>query len=271
MTASYFYYETINAGNMKILLTGHKGFIGTQIYNSLKDSGFDIDGVDQGDNIPERKYDVILHFGARTLIRNSINAPYEYFQDGLALTVKFLEKARVDNSLFVFPTSGSIDEPTNPYSLSKKEGIEWITLYRNLYSLDAIVLKLFNIYGETSRKGAVYLFTKAALTGEEIPVYGGGNQIRDFVHVKDLVKSVTRIVNHEVGPGEYEIGTGIGTSINDLIKQVESITGKKIKRADQPFLLKEAHSLFAKNPLPKNTIKLNEGIRMVMENLKGTQ
>ena len=76
------------------------------------------------------------------------------------------------------------------------------------------------------------------------------------------------IVNGKVSPGEYEIGTGIGTSINELNKKVEYITGKKVKRTDQPFLLKEAPSLFAKNPLPENPIKLDEGIRMVMENLK---
>lgn len=252
---------------MKILLTGHKGFIGTQIYETLKNSGYDIDGIDQGDKVPDTKYDIILHFGARTLIRNSIKAPYEYFQDGLALTVKFLEKARLDNSLFVFPTSGSIDEPTNPYSLSKKNGIEWINLYRNLYSLKSVVLKLFNIYGETSRKGAVYLFTKASLYEEEIPVYGGGNQIRDFVHVDDLVKCITRIIDGEIGPGEYEIGTGIGTSINDLIRKVETITGKKIKRKDQDFLLKEAPSLYSRTPLPINPLKLEDGIKRVMDNL----
>jgi len=78
------------------------------------------------------------------------------------------------------------------------------------------------------------------------------------------------IATADVGPGEYEIGTGSGTSINDLIKMVESITGKKVKRNDRPFLLKEAPSLFAKNPLPKNPIKPEEGIRMVMEKLKKT-
>ena len=70
------------------------------------------------------KYYIIIHFGARTLIRNFIKAPYEYFQDGLALTVKFLERASLGNSLFVYPASGSIDKPTNPYPLSKKNGIE---------------------------------------------------------------------------------------------------------------------------------------------------
>ena len=69
---------------------------------------------------------------------------------------------------------------------------------------------------------------------------------------------------------QYNCFEGIGTSINDLIKKVEFITGKKVKRTDQPFLLKEAPSLFAKNPLPENPIKLDEGIRMIMENLKKT-
>lgn len=118
-----------------------------------------------------------------------------------------------------------MDEPTYPHSLSKKNCIKWINLYGNLYSLKSVVLKLFNLYGETSRKGAVYLFTKAALNGEEISVYGGGNQVRDFVHEDDLVKCMLRIIKREVGPGEYEIGTGIGTSINDLIRKVETITG----------------------------------------------
>ena len=252
---------------MRILLTGHKGFIGSRIYETLKNEGYEIEGVDVGDKIPDAKFDIILHFGARTLIRNSIRAPYEYFQDGLALTVKFLERARNDNALFVFPTSGSIAEATNPYSLSKKNGSEWLKLYEDLYNLRTITLKLFNIYGETSRKGAVYLFTKAALYNEIIPVYGGGNQVRDFVHVDDLVKCIVRIVKGEIKQGKYEIGTGIGTSINSLIKQIEDITGKKVIREEKDFLLKEAPSLFAKEPLPVDPLPLREGIKRVMDSL----
>ncbi|MHB8361614.1 MAG: NAD-dependent epimerase/dehydratase family protein [Thermoplasmataceae archaeon] len=249
---------------MKILLTGYEGFIGTQIYNMLKSKGYEIDGVEQGDNTPETKYDIILHFGARTLIRNSITAPYEYFTDGLALTLNYLEKARKDGSMFVFPTSGSVEEATNPYSLSKKNGVEWIKLYEKLYGTRTIILKLYNIYGETSRKGAVYLFTKAALEGISIPVYGGGNQVRDFVHVNDLINCIYRILSGEVKPGEYEIGTGIGTSINALIIKIEQITGRKVLREEKDFLLKEAQSLYAKNPLPINPVSVEEGIKRVV-------
>ena len=107
---------------MQILVTDYEGFIVSRILGTLKKSDCDIDGIDQGAKVPDTKYDIILHFGARTLIRNSINAPYEYFQDGLALTLKFLEKARLDNSLFVFPTSGSIDEPTNHIPFQRRMG-----------------------------------------------------------------------------------------------------------------------------------------------------
>ena len=76
-----------------------------------------------------------------------------------------------------------------------------------------------------------------------------------------------RIIGGEVGPCEYEIGTGIGTSINDLVKKVETITGKKVKRLNQDFLLKEAPSLYSRNPLSINPLKLDVGIKMVMYNL----
>ncbi len=72
--------------------------------------------------------------------------PYDYFQDDMALTLKFLEKARLDNSVFVFPTSGSTAKPTNPYSLSKINSEDWINLYRNLYNINAYILRFFNIY-----------------------------------------------------------------------------------------------------------------------------
>ena len=100
----------------KILLTGHKGFIGRHILELLTRQGYNVDGVDLGDPIKNERYDFIVHFGARTLIRNSLEKPYEYFLDDLDLTLRMLEKARKDGSLIIFPTSGSVEEPTNPSS-----------------------------------------------------------------------------------------------------------------------------------------------------------
>ena len=253
---------------MNILVTGSKGFIGTEITRCLKENGYEPDGIDMGDYLnPEKKYDIILHFGARTLIRNSFSKPYEYFEDGLALTLKYLELARKQDALFLFPSSGSTAEPSNPYSLTKKQAVEWINLYRKLYSTRAIIFRLFNIYGTNARKGAVYLFTNAALKGGTATVYGDGSHTRDYVNVMDLAKTVLEVVKGNIKPGDYEIGSGKGTNVNELISMVEKVTGKKVKTETKPFIVEEAKELIAHNTIVKNPMDLIEGIKLIRENL----
>ena len=221
---------------MRVLLTGNKGFIGAQIENGLKSAQIDYKGMDKGDPIPEDRFDIILHFGARTLIRESAKYPYRYFEDNLDFTLRLLEKCRSDSTSIVFPTSGSVQEATNPYSLSKKQGEEWINLYHLIYGVNAYVLKLFNIYGETSQKGAVYLFCHAALNDKPVIIYGDGSHKRDFLYVGDLVRFVLEIVSGKVHPGNYQVGTGIPTSVKDLLSIVERISGRKLKvESDRHF------------------------------------
>ena len=253
---------------MKVLVTGHKGFIGSEVYSLLSDMGHDVSGYDIGYEFPDEKFDYIAHFAARTLIRLSKEKPYEYFLDNAALTMRVMELARTKNSKLIFPTSGSTAKPTNPYSLSKKQSVEWIDLYRELYSLDAFVLKLFNIYGEKSRKGAVYLFCKAAATDDYATIYGTGDHKRDYTHVSDVSKFVLRIVDGGIRPGSYELGTGLETSVNDLLRVVEKISGKKIAVKHEDYILDEAEDLFAKVPATKDFVKLEEGVRRVYESLK---
>ena len=89
---------------MKILVTGHRGFIGSHIYNYLKSNGYDVSGYDIGDQLNDVKYDYIIHIAARGLIRLSAKYPYEYYRDGLDLTMKFLELARkIIQSLYSHP------------------------------------------------------------------------------------------------------------------------------------------------------------------------
>ncbi len=254
---------------MEILVTGSKGFIGRTVMNTLIKNGFQPDGVDIDDSFPaSKKYDFIFHFGARTLIRNSFGKPFEYFEDGLYLTMKYLEKARKDGSVFLFPSSGSTAEPTNPYSLTKKEAVEWINLYRKLYDTKAIIFRLFNIYGTEARKGAVYLFSNAALRDEPAVIFGDGTHIRDYLNVEDLAKTLLRVLSGELGPGDYEIGSGKGTSVKEVANIVESITGKKLNFEYKPFIVEEAEELIARKTVVKDPIKLEEGVRKIVEALK---
>jgi nucleoside-diphosphate-sugar epimerase len=253
---------------MKVLLSGNKGFIGTQIWNALAGTDYSYSGFDQGMPIPDERFDYILHFGARTLIRKSRELPYQYFLDNTDLTLRILEKARRDNSRIVFPTSGSVLEATNPYSLSKRNGEEWITLYSKMYGVQSYILKLFNIYGETSRKGAVYLFTKAALEDGRVTIFGNGTHVRDFTHVDDLIRFVMVILSGKISPGSYEVGTGVGTSVLDLLKIVEEVTGTRLSVKNEDYVVPEAEELHAKSSILPNMVQIKDGVHRVYRALK---
>ncbi len=257
-----------DSGMTAILLTGHKGFIGRTIYKVLSEAGYEVDGYDVGDSLQDKAYDFIVHFAARTLIRKSLEKPYEYYKDNLDLTLFFLEKARKDRSVLIFPTSGSIEEPTNPYSLAKKNAVEWIQLYQKLFGVRAHILKLYNIYGEDSGKGALYLFCKAASEGSEATIFGDGTHVRDYTHVTDVAKAVRRMVEGEIKEGTHEIGTGKGTSVMELISLVEEISGKKLTVHRKPYVVEEAKSLFAKKSVLVNPVGIRDGVSRVYSSLK---
>jgi len=201
---------------------------------------------------------------ARGLIRLSTKYPYEYYNDGLNLTMTFLEIARKNNSRFIFPSSGSIKNPTNPYSLAKKNSVEWIKLYNNLYNVDYYILKFYNIYGENAKKGAVYLIANAALKNQTATVYGDGSHMRDYLYVGDVVRLIMDIIGNKINPGEYDVGSGTGTSVNDLIKMIENETGKKLSVTHRDYIVDEAEALVAENPVIKNPLPLKEGIKRVV-------
>lgn len=250
--------------DMRVLVTGHKGFIGSNFVSRLAGTEHEVVGFDIGDTFPEGRYDVIVHLAARGLIRKSKGLPYAYFKDDMDLTLQFLEKSRVDGSRFVFPSSGATALPTNPYSLSKKQAVEWINLYRHLYDLKAYDLKFFNIYGHGSRKGGVYLFAKMALEGGPVELLGDGEDIRDFVYVEDVVNFLADVVEEKIKPGSYEVGTGIGTTIQALAEKIISVVGGEIQIVKSPDVIETARRLVASNPVLKNPITLEEGIRRVI-------
>lgn len=247
-----------------MLITGNRGFIGSHIYNHFKREHI-ITGFDLNDSLLDQDYDVIVHMAARGLIRKSIETPLEYFEDDLALVIKLLEMARKHDSLFIFPTSGSTAQPTNPYSLSKKNAEEWIRLYGSLYGLKYYTLRFFNIYGERARKGAVYLFTKAALSGESALIYGDGSHVRDFLYVGDIPRTIDNMIKSNFQSGEYEVGSGIGTSVNQLVSKIENSVNKKIDVKYVDYVIKEADELIARNTIVRDPTPLESGITKVAE------
>ncbi|MFB6076599.1 MAG: GDP-mannose 4,6-dehydratase, partial [Candidatus Nanohaloarchaea archaeon] len=110
--------------------------------------------------------------------------------------------------------------PTSPYGVGKLTGDQYVRLYSDLYDLDAVALRFFNVYGPRQTggdyAGVITVFLEQAMSGEALTIHGDGEQTRDFVHVSDVVQALAMAVAEGQSGEAYNIGTGEAVSINDL-------------------------------------------------------
>ncbi|MCE4600046.1 MAG: NAD-dependent epimerase/dehydratase family protein [Desulfurococcales archaeon] len=121
--------------------------------------------------------------------------------------------------------------PVNWYGASRLAGE---TIIYSLYTerrVPVVVLRVFNVYGPgewlRNNPGVVYEFITAALGGGYIRLEGGGGQVRDFVHVIDVVRAVEESM--DLAPGVYNVGSGKGVSIRDLADLIVRIHGEPVE------------------------------------------
>ena len=208
---------------MKYLITGHKGFIGTNLVNYLEKYGEEVVGLDYPndvvDNIPgHTNVDVVIHLAAETNVRNSIITPKFTFTRNCISTIHMLDVAKRNSAKFIFISSCGAANPTNPYSASKVAGEALCHAYRKSYNMNISVLRLSNVYGPHSnhKDSVIAKFIKQKLANEPVTINGSGHQKRDFVHVDDVCKAI-----HECSEDFAEISTGKLTSINTLVELLE--------------------------------------------------
>lgn len=231
--------------------------------------------------------DIVYHLISTTVPTTSNNQIVEELTANVLVTAKLLE-ACVKNEVkkVVFLSSGGTvygkeiemplkeDSKTNPIS---SYGIQKITiekllyLYNYMHGLDYRVIRLSNPYGPYQRPngilGAVTTFTHKALIGEPITVYGDGEVVRDFIYIDDAIKGIFNIVNGKSEHKTFNLGSGMGCSIRELIEIIENeihiqvnvayVNGRKV---DVPINVLDMN-LYENVHGKLNTITLNEGIR----------
>jgi UDP-glucose 4-epimerase len=118
-------------------------------------------------------------------------------------------------------------EPTSPYGLAKLNADQYVRLYADLYDVEAIPLRYFNVYGPrqtaSDYSGVISIFLQQAREGGPITVHGDGSQTRDFVHVSDVVQANVRAAMEGVPGRAYNIGTAESISIVDLAETVREV------------------------------------------------
>ncbi len=182
---------------------------------------------------------VILHQAAFVSVPESLLKPRACFDVNVAGTVSMFEAARkagvhrivIASSASVYGDTQAIplDEATpaqslSPYAASKRTGELYAQLYTRVFELEVVALRYFNVYGPRQRPDSMYaaaipIFIRNLLDGKPITIFGDGNQTRDLIFVKDVVRANLIAANHSKAPGSvFNICTGQETRLLDLLE-----------------------------------------------------
>lgn len=186
--------------------------------------------------------DVVFHLAARVSIRDSFRGFVEDVKTNVMGTVnilKCLEGTSVKK--FVYASSMAvygdarclpIDEthplkPTSPYGISKCASENYVSCFCRQLGIESVALRYFNTYGPrqtlTPYVGVITIFIQKLLNGEDVPVFGDGTQVRDFVCVEDVANANLLAMDYEGACENFNIGTGVATSINSLAEHLKTI------------------------------------------------
>jgi UDP-glucose 4-epimerase len=185
--------------------------------------------------------EAIFHLAAQTSVPFSMENPKEDAEINAVGTLNVLEAARKTGARVVFASSCAVygnperptpeTHPTHPiafYGLSKLLGENCCRFYREIYGLEVVILRIFNVYGPDCH-GVIYDFlNKLQKTPDKLEVLGTGRQSRDFVYISDMVDFLLEAATSPAAAGEvFNVGTGTTTSVSELAKMIIEILGLK--------------------------------------------
>jgi len=198
-----------------------------------------------------RGCDAAFHLAAGAGVIQSIDEPLVNFDQNARGTVVALEAARrADVGRFVFSSSNApLGEgayparedkpiaPLSPYGASKAVGEAYCSAFHGAYGMHAVAVRFSNAYGPRSaHKGNVIpLFIRRLRAGEELTVYGDGEQTRDFVFCEDLADGLIRAAEADGAGGEiFQLASGVETSLNRLLELLGEVSGTEPRVRREP-------------------------------------
>ncbi|HSU31937.1 MAG TPA: UDP-glucose 4-epimerase GalE [Bryobacteraceae bacterium] len=232
----------------------------------------------------EEQFDAVIHFAAYIAVGESTKVPELYFANNTAGSLSLFEAMLRSNlkrvvfsstaAAYGVPQHVPITEdqpfaPINPYGESKvmtEKILEWLDRYREFRS---VRLRYFNACGAEPEAGLgelhdpethlIPLMLQAVLSGELMSLFGDdyptpdGTCIRDYIHVSDLAEAHVLAVEYLINGGAssvFNVGTGVGHSVKEVLESVERVTGKKVphtigprREGDPPSLVADSRKL----------------------------
>ena len=289
---------------MKILITGHKGFVGSHYVKHFENKGHEIIGVDikEGNDcrdyfkVTDEPFDLIIHLaaivgGRETIendplsvatdlsidseffnwcIRTDQNCPIIYFSSSAAYPIQYQTKEVSKRLMESDINLNNIKSPDYTYGWAKLSG-EYLAMFAKQYGKKVHVFRPFSGYGETQDLDYPFpsFIKRIKEKHESFEIWGDGTQVRDFIHMEDIILATLKTVELEILK-PVNLGWGIPTSFNDLAEMSFKISGHRpplgIKHLlDKPVgvLFRCSDSTFL-HSFYKPLISLEEGIERAL-------
>jgi len=198
---------------MKILVTGHKGFIGSHVYEHLTKIGYEVDGLDKPDDVRDIirfiacngvKYNVIIHLAAYAALRDSIQDPDKFWDNNVIKAKRLFDYCGRNNIRLLYASSaGAHGWWDNPYAITKK-------VNEFMAPDNSVGMRFFNVWAEKgSRNDMLYEMLKQG-TAKYITRHR-----RDWIHVHDVARAICYLIPDKFR-GVLDIGTGKNYSVLEL-------------------------------------------------------
>lgn len=237
--------------------------------------------------------DVVFHEAALVSVQRSIEDPLLSNAINVTGTLNILDTARREDARVVVASSAAVYgqpeyipideahplEPSSLYGFEKVAVDEYARLYNELYGLETVALRYFNVYGPRQTggdySGVVSIFLEQARAGNPITVNGDGEQTRDFVHISDIVQANRLAATTDAVGESFNVGTGDVVTIREVAEIIRDVTQSKsevVHSDPRPGDIKESQADISKAREVlgfEPQVELAEGLRSLSEHVEG--
>jgi UDP-glucose 4-epimerase len=254
----------------RVLVTGGVGFIGRRVVRALLEADHEVTVVDRhpcpdgrvrsvaGDlcdpatigQALSQGTDVVIHLAALTRVLDSIKDPVSTYRLNVDATFNLLEESRQRGvQTFLLASTNAVTgdvgtatiternplRPLTPYGATKAAGEMLLSSYVGGFGMTGAALRFSNVYGPgmEAKDSFIPRLMRAARDGKGVQIYGDGTQLRDLVHVDDIVAGIFTAW-HSGHRGPLILGSGESVTVNDILEAARAVTGAEIPAEHVP-------------------------------------